>query len=236
MTRRHTPRRRPAGPRTGAPRPAGTTSSPLAASRSAGSASSQPSRVTNSPASQVGTGLALDEADGRSVDPLSRAWSIASRSDRAPQVRRRRAHGAPRARLVEQRAQVVGKQAMEAVPVPLGVEGDQEQVRALGPRVRNASRPRARSARRRARRRNGRRPRSRSGSPGARLERLEDFLGEVVQDERLAPREGLHDRLRVGPVAQGDGGQLDPAIQPSVRSASRATSPVSRWTSGCSAK
>ena len=98
--------------------------------------------------------------------------------------------------------QRVGEEVVVAVPPPLVVEGDDEQVRALEDREHVVSVVPA-----------GERVTQRAGEPaedrrveqeGARLRRLavQDLLDEIVEDEAVAPGERLDDLAGVAAVAQ----------------------------------
>ena len=116
---------------------------------------------------------------------------------------------------VEQRAQVVGEQVVEAVPVALEVERDQEQVHPLGALEQGGTvlAP-------------GQLPAQPGGEPlGDRdpheegpelgIEPPEHLGGQVVEDEPLGAGEGVDDAEGRGLVTQRDRGKLearDPAL------------------------
>ena len=167
---------------------------------------------------ECGTGLSLDEAD-RTIDRAGSEGVGDRLLAEALRLQVRRSPLVEVASLVigEPGAQVVGEQAVIAVPVPLGVEGDQEQVGALGLGHQRLgvlatgecpAQPSVEAV-------------SDRGSDEERahvvVDTAEDFVGEVIEHEALAATEGIDHRGGIGSVHQRDGCQLqarDPALGP----------------------
>ena len=106
-------------------------------------------------------------------------------------------------------AQVVGEQTVEPVPAPLRVERDEEEVGPLGtleerPGVLATGQLAAQVGREPL---GDRRPDQEPAQVGVDL--AEHLVGEVVEHEALAARERLDHGRRVGPIPQGDRGELE---------------------------
>ncbi len=111
--------------------------------------------------------------------------------------------------LLDLRAEVVREQAVVAIPAPLGIERDDEEVRPFGSLEEGvgigATRELAAQVAREALRDRG----PDQERPEVVFDPAQGLVGEVVEDEPLAAPERLDHRRRVRPVAQRDRGELD---------------------------